>query len=373
MSAGPARRSAGRRPAWLLVAGGVSLLALLLPVAASLFGGDAAGPRTAFASAPAGNYAVVVRTDGAVDIVEGVNAATGEMFELARIPHIDGYTSYASVSPDGQRLAAVVADLGQKASPVGTLLFIDLETGESTRAIEDIDQLQQPLWSNDSASAVVTRTAQSETALASVQFLRAQVSPVEQRVIGEVPASGAYPVAFDAEGRLLVVALDLEGSTLLRDFAPLLQLAPGATRDWRLSPDAKALAYVEVVTDGGLQFHPRLVDLQDGVKGSVSGQSAAEGGETIQGLGVAWEPSSNSPVFGFERGENPSGASAQSSMTDSGFDVPLGFAADGQALAVQHWSGETFDAPGEFTIQVHSPAGIRPIDSASRFYGWARR
>lgn len=368
------RLEARRRPAWLYLAGGLAALMVVLPVMTAIFGGSDASPSTAFAAAPAGNYAVVVRSDASVDVVEAVNPVTGETFELARIPHIEGYTSYASVSPDGQRLAAVVADSGQLANPVGALLFIDLGTGESVRAAEGIDQLQQPVWASDSASAVVTQTTQSETTLASVRFLRAQVSPGELRVVGEVAASGAYPVGFDTEGRLFAVAIGGEGSALLRDFAPLLVLGPGATRDWRLSPDATALAYVELVTDGGLKYIPRVVDLGDEVKGSVSGQSIAEAStEPIQSIGVAWEPGSKSPVFGYERGETAAGVSAQSATSNSGFDVPLAFSPDGSALAVQHWSGDTFAAPGQFTIQLHSGSGVLPIDSASRFYGWARR
>lgn len=94
----------------------------------------------------------------------------------------------------------------------------------------------------------------------------------------------------------------------------------------------------------------------------------------LQSIGVAWEPQSGSPVFGFERGEDGAGVSAQSALSsESGFDVPLSFSPDGSALAVQHWTGNTFDDPGEFTIRVHSGDGVVPLETASRFYGWARR
>lgn len=362
-----------RRPAWLYLAAGFGGLMILLPILTAMFGGSSGPAPTAFAAAPEGNYAVVVRSEGAVDVIDGVNAATGETFELARIPHLDGYTSYAAVSPDGQKLAAVVADAGQPATPIAALLLVDLETGATTRVAEEIDQLQQPVWANDSLSVVVTRTIASETGFPAVKFLRATNSAIELREIGEVSASGAYPVGFDSAGRLFAVSIGSEGSVLLRDFAPLVTLGPGATRDWRLSPDGTALAYIDVVTEGGLKYLPRVVDLTDEVKGSVSGASASEG-ETAQGIGVAWEPRTGSPVFGFERGEDGAGVSAQSAFSaDSGFDVPLSFSPDGSALAVQHWTGDTFANPGDFTIRVHSADGVLPLESASRFYGWARR
>ena len=345
---------------------------ILLPVATALFGrGGGHGPQAAFASAPAGDYAVIVQgDDDVVDIVQAVNAATGEVFELARIPHVPGYTSFAAVSPDGRRLALVAADSGPKASPAAGLLFVDLESGLTTRVVEGIDQLQQPLWAADSRAAIVTQTTPSTSGIATVRFLRAELAQPGLRTIGSVLASGAYPVGFDAEGRLLAIAIDNEGSRLLRDFAPLMTLSPGATRDWKLSPDAKALAYIEVLSDGGVQYVPRIVDLTDGAKGAVSGQTAAQ---PVQGLGVAWEPATLSPVFGFERGKNPAGVSAQAATSETGFDIPLAFSAGGQWLAVQHWSGSDFALPGEFAIELHSANGTLTLGSASRFYGWARR
>lgn len=360
----------GGRPRWLLSLTAAGVLLIIGAIALSLRGKDE-GTRTAFASAPTGAYAVVVFPSDEVDTISAVSAATGDVFELARVPHLPGYTSFAAVSPDGRHVAIVAADSGVLAAPVGSLLLLNVETGSLVRLVEAIDQLQQPAWSPDSQAILVTRTTPREEGLASVSTIRATIDGASA-TIGELRASGAYPVGYDAAGRLLVVAIDGDGSSLFADFAKLTVLGPGVTRDWELSPDGTQLAYIEADTSSGLRYLPRVIDLS-GEKGAIAAQAL---GAEQQALGATWQPG-GAPLFGTEpapgAAAESTGDRSTSAQTLAGFDVPLGFTGDGSWLAIQHWSGESFAAPGSPEIQLISRSGMRGLPGATRFYGWASR
>ncbi len=363
--------SSGTRPRWLLSLTAAGIILVALSVVLALRGGDDT-TRTAFAAAPSGDYAVVVFPGEEVDIISAIGAESGASYELARIAHLPGYTSFAAVSPDGLHLAVVAADSGTVAKPVAALLVVNVETGSITRIVEGIDQLQQPAWADDSQNVIVTRTTENEGALASVAFVRGGINGVTA-VIGEFEASGAYPVGFDSAGRLIAVAIDESGSSLFADFAPLVVLAKGVTRDWKLSPDGTQIAFIEADTSAGLRYLPRVVSLDGDLKGAAAAQSL---GTETEAIGTTWQPGGQ-PLFGTEPGAATDDGSVEGrsiqSQTLAGFDVPLGFNADGQWLATQHWTGESFDAPGVPGIQLISQEGMRELPGATRFYGWARR
>ena len=126
-----------------------------------------------------------------------------------------------------------------------------------------------------------------------------------------------------------------------------------------LSPDALSVAYVEANTDSGVQYLPRVVTTNPNfghLETSIS---------TGQALGTAWHPSAISPTFGVD----PSTALT----SGGGFDVPLAFAADGSALAVQHWTGGSYKQPGEVQLQAITASGRIALEPATRFLGWSAR
>lgn len=357
-----------RRPWWLISASAAGLALILAAVAIGFRGGDG-GTRTAFASAPSGDYAVVAFPGETADTITAIGAGTGVAYELARVPHLEGYTVAAAVSPDGRKVAIVTPDGGDVANPVAALMALDVETGSLTRLVDGIDQLQLPVWSRDGSAVFVTRTEPREDGLPAVVFIRATADG-SSATIGSIRASGAYPVGQASDGRLYAVAVDEGGSTLYADFSSHSVLADGITRDWKLSPDGERLAYIEADTSSGLRYLPRVIDLGAEIKGNVSAQSAGVEG---QALGVSWQPNSATPLFGTEPGVAEAGSASAQSLVQEGFDVPLGFTTDGRWLASQHWTGQTFAEPGTPELQLISQGGLRSIPGATRFYGWARR
>ncbi len=361
----------GGRLRRVLIASGVVALAIaILPIAAAVINGidGTTIARTAFATAPSGQYAVVARDTGTEDVILVAPATDpAATTEIAKVGHLSGYTSNGAVSPDGRRLALITVDAGSMAHPGASLLVVELETGSVTRLATGVDPLQTPLWDASSAAVVVTRLRTNEAGLADVQFARVAIDRSGERPIGSAnPVLGAYAVGFDTEGRFVSVVIDGRGSTALRDGSEVAAISSQITRDWRLSPDGKQLAFIESNVERGLRYLARVASLDVEAGGSVSAQGAATG----QQLGVAWRPGAAEPSFGQEPGAR-TGVSAQSAS--EGFDVPLGWAVDGSALAVQHWTGPDFAHAGQLALAIVVNGSSRPLAGAGRFYGWAAR
>jgi hypothetical protein len=354
---------------------GVTVLAAVIaiaPIVAAAFGisGQQVATRTAFASAPSGNYAVVSRTEGQYDIVAVAWAENpGAVTEVARVPHIDGMGATGSVSPDGTKVALVAVDAGTATRPVASLISVDLVTGELFRAALNIEPNQVPVWAPDSQSVVVTRGVASDTSFGAIQVLRVALRGTEDVLWTRDAALAVFPVGYEPSGSLIAVVIDGRGSTVTRDGRDALSLGTAITRDWQLSPDGDRLAYVEANTENGLRYLARTVSLSGA--SSVQAQSLSA---EMTALGVAWEPTSGRPTFGVEPGQESGGVSAQALKADAGgFDVPLAYASDGSTLAVMRWSGESFLDAGSAQLELVDASGRAPIDDYTRFLGWARR
>lgn len=353
---------------------GVSILAALVAIA-PIFGAflgigkSSVTPRTAFASAPAGDYAVVSRNEGEVDVVSVVWAENAQsVTEIARVPHLDGFTSTGTVSPDGKRVALVTVDAGSPTRPGASLIFVNLETGELFRGAIAVEPMQNPVWHPDGTHVYVTRAVPEGVAVVKVSL-----DANEDTVGTYTDVLGVYPLGF-AENALIQVVIDGRGSTVQRNGSDLVHLGPHITRDWQLSPAGDALAYIEVNTDAGLEYFARTASL-----GSVAGVAVQAFSADVNALGVAWNPDSGELTYGTEPATAQTGFAVESltadgdATEDDGFDVPFAYATSGKALAVMHWSGPNFDTPGDAALHIVTDDGRSVIDGYTGFFGWSRR
>lgn len=358
----------------LIIAAVAAAFAAVLPVAFAVVtgSGDPPGVRTAFASAPAGDYAVVSKTDGDTDIISVVTPNSPDTpAEVGRIKHLPGFSVNGAMAPDGHHLAAVAADAGTPANPGASLLLLDLESGTVTRLTTNVDPLQAPVWAHDSRSVVVSRNSNGADGKPQTSLVRVAIDGSgETGVVTAKNVLGAYPVAFDPSGALISVLIDGRGSTVLHNGDELFQLSSQITRDWRMSSDGTQLAFIESDVTSGLRYHSRVVSLSAG-SASAQALSADDGS---QELGVAWRPGAGQPTFGRDpQSGQPAGAQRQALTASSGFDVPLAYSSDGDWLAVTHWTGDSFAQAGQAMLAVVSGDQRTPIPGASRFLGWARR
>jgi hypothetical protein len=349
----------------------VGLIAVM-PIFAAVIAGAGGKPaaRSAFAAAPTGVYAIGITSEDDVDIVQAVTS-DGAAIEVARVPHLAGFASKGTVSPDGRLLALVAADSGPVAHATASLITVDLDSGATKRLVSGLDTLQTPVWAADSSAVVVRTLSNTDSPITDVTFQRVALDGSKRELGAVRSVAGAYAIGFDPQGHFLAVVIDERGSTLLRDMGEAVSLGNGITRDWRLSPDGASLAYIAADVSEGLRYLPRVAKLDGDAKGSVSAQSL----DDSQALGVAWNPADDSPLFGREQPAAAStlsgGVSAQN-LAPTGFDVPLDYAPDGSALAVQHWSGSGFDNAGQMELQLVRDSGRITLTSLTRFFGWAR-
>ncbi|MEO8539566.1 MAG: hypothetical protein ABI577_07485 [bacterium] len=349
----------------------------IAPIAAAVlgYGSKVVTPKTAFASAPSGDYAVLGRSDGDADVISVAWAANpGAVTELVRVPHLPGFTSTGAVSPDGKKLALVSVDGGSPSHPTASLNVVGLETGLLSRAAVKIAPGQTPVWDPSGERVVVTRFAGGSDSPGAVSLFSVAASGKDETLLATFGnALGVYPVGFASGTNLVSVIIDGNGSRLRVGSKDAGSISTEITRDWRLSPDGSQLAFIESSTANGVQYLARTISLDGG--GDVSAQSLSA---AVSALGTAWNPATKTATFGVEPGASIPGVSAQAlssaaASATPGFDVPMGYSGDGQDLLVTRWSGSSFQDPGKPVLQLVTPDGRTNYDSFTRFYGWSAR
>ncbi len=365
-----------RRP-WLMTA--LLIVACALIALAGVIHRGGGKTAVAFASAPPGDYVIFAHADIHEDIIYAARAdRLDSAIEIGRLAHLPQQAIRGSVSPDGKWLAAIVAVEGQPSNPRAALILLDLAAGTTTRLATDVDLLQTPAWNADSSGVLFSRSTRlvpgDEAGLVGVTVAVASVDSGAERAVATADdVLGAYPVGFDAGGAAISIVIDGKGSSIWRDATPLLSISSQITRDWKLSPDGRQLAFIESNVQNGLRYLPKLVALDGSTSTSGAGSvlAASAGG---QSLGVAWDPRASGATFGRDGGAVvPVGGVLSQSVGGSGFDVPLGFAPRASALAVQHWSGPNYTAPGQMEFQLVGPNGRATLADATRYFGWAAR
>ncbi|MFN0094100.1 MAG: hypothetical protein ACKVVT_04900 [Dehalococcoidia bacterium] len=358
------RWSPQRQPAlWLGIAATFALVAAGLPIAFASMEGAGSAPTT-LAGAPTGLSAVIARHERETDVLVLRRLSDGNERVVAQVPHLPDHAVRAAVSPLGAMVAVVAPDGGSVSRPVGTLKLVTLPEGEISTAMISVDPLSTPVWRPDGA-AVIVRALPTEDGTVTLHEVPVDGRPGQVRARFE-DILGAYPVGFDAGGRLLVVLIDGRGSTLVREDGASWELAQGVTRDWELSPDGSVLAYIEDSHDDGLVFKARIQPL-DGLASAAAAVDVPG-----QQLGVAWRPGGAAPTFGFDPGTAGSQAAAAASRKD-GFDIPIAYSPDGQVLAVEAWSGGSFAQRKDADLGFITASGRVALEGAMRFVGWSGR
>lgn len=348
----------------------LAAIVAIAPIAAAVlgYGSRAVTPKTAFATAPGGDYAVIGRTENGADVISVAWADNpGAVTEIARVPHLEGFASTGAVSPDGKLLALVTVDGGSATHPKGSLKVIGLETGLMTNVISDVAPGQTPVWEADGSRIVAVLNPATDGAF---RVVSAKADGKDETQLDAFTGVlGVYPVGF-SRGALALVVIDGRGSTLRIGGKDWGNLAGGITRDWRLSPEGTHIAFIETQTDSGVRYVARTLSL------STPGASAQALSAPVSALGAAWNPKTAQAQFGLEPGASEvAGVSVQalSAGTGDGFDVPMAFSNDGDHLFVTRWSGSSFQEPGKPVLQIVSAGGRANYESFTRFYGWAAR
>jgi hypothetical protein len=272
-----------------------------------------------------------------------------------------GITAYTVLPPE----AAPYRD-----SPA-ELWVLDVTTANATRLARDADLLAAPVLSEDGDMLAYRRTDDSGTQA----IVRVDLNTRARRVLhSDATAFGVFPIGFDGSGAVLFARLSPSGTDLLRvaDGLPaevLFHASDEIARDWRVAPGGNSVAFLapELVAER-VVHRTQLASLNGSP--AMAGPPPTDGGEQFA---PAWRWD-GALAIGAAAAPLVVGAAEAVVLpaAESGFDVPLGWSAGGEYLAVRHFDGANSQAPGRETLVVIGNGTRATVESAREliFLGW---
>ncbi|MEZ4553083.1 MAG: hypothetical protein R3B59_04175 [Dehalococcoidia bacterium] len=265
------------------------------------------------------------------------------------------------------------------------LYVLDTSTGETRLLAGDADLLTPPVM--DRAGTAVAYRSNGDVGLQSL--VSVDLDTGARRTLYQVETTfGVFPVGFEADGRLLFAALSRAGTELYRatsaDQPPelVVHASDEVARDWQLSPDGGSVSFLAPAIENERVVHRlQVVDLTDGTPVSVA---TARPPSAVEEFTPVWRPDGSGITVGREAYPDTSasavtyplgtGTPASLPAPARGYDVPAGWSADGDYLAVRSFDGVSAQDPGTETLVVVTLDGKRVTVTASSellFLGWA--
>ncbi|MEX2446254.1 MAG: hypothetical protein WD734_02855 [Dehalococcoidia bacterium] len=255
------------------------------------------------------------------------------------------------------------------------LWLLDVSTNERTRLARDADLLIKPQFI-DAGTLIYRHSDGNRQAIVRVEVETSARSVVYE----EQTAFGILPIGYDASGALLFSRLSTGGTDIYRmppdeDPRLLLHASDEIARDWQLSPDGRALAYLAPeVSAERVVYRAHVVDLGGG---TLSWPQVATEGEhygptwTPEGaLAVGQEAATGAaPVALLQPGKSP----GTLAPPERGFDVPVAWSSGGEYLAARTFDGANSTMPGRESAVVIGSDGQRfPLAAAGEIIlmGW---
>lgn len=302
---------------------------------------------------------------------------------VATVEHADGWGINPAPAMAGDLVAFTVLPAGSpgRRDAPAELWLLDVGTRDRTRLARDADLLVAPIFDRDGNYLVYRST----DALGEQQLVRVDLNTRARRVQHSYTGPfGVFPVGFTNDGALLFARLWTGGTDvyLVRDGGePELRFhaSDQIARDWRLSPDGRSLSYVAPERLAERVVHRLyIVDPDDG-----SARSVATGSVTGEQFAPVWTPAGDAVTVGQEAYPGVNAAALTLSLADGGvqplaapergFDVPLGWSANGRYLAARSFDGISSFDPGRESVVVISAEGVRRLVSVETeliFLGW---
>lgn len=305
---------------------------------------------------------------------------------IATVEHAEGWGLNPAIAAAGGRVAYTVLPPGSR--PQGDspaeLWVVDVAGRSKTRLAGDADLRVPPVFDRAGTILVYRASAAAgQQALVRVDL----ASGARRRLHTAETAFGIYPVGFARDGGLVFASLSQQGTDIyrVREGEPatlLFHASDQIARDWRLSPDGNAIAYLAPELRAERVVQRLVVARLDGggarpVPGITDAQAA------IDQVSPVWTPAGDAVTVGREA--NPGTSAAVATVTldggtsttlaapPRGFDAPLGWSPDGHFLVARSFDGPTTQAPGTETTVVIAAEGQRRIVAATSdviFLGW---
>ena len=371
--------------AFVLVASIAAALAVVALALTSLPGGDgeerddqsgrdAAGPRLVYAQF--GPTADRIFTAPA--------AEPGRRAPVATVEHAEGWGINPAPAMAGSLVAYTVLPPGGpgRRDARAELWLLDVESHARIRLARDADLLVAPVFDREGARLAYRSTGPGGEQRLVLVDLSTRLRRVQHTYEGTL---GVFAVGFADDGALLFAQLSSGGTDVYRvtengDAELLFHASDHIARDWRLSPDGRALSYLSPEMAAERIVHRlRVVELA-----APGGQQRAGAGEPAsEQFAPVWTPDGGGVTVGreaypgvsaaavtFGRGGGEATALAAPAR---GFDAPLGWSPDGRYLAARSFDGVSSYDPGRESMVVISTDGERRAIAVRMeliFIGW---
>jgi hypothetical protein len=295
------------------------------------------------------------------------------------IPHAEGW----GINP-GPMWGDLVAF---NAIPTGTpgprgapaeLWLLNARTREKVRLARDADLLVKPQFIEGGRAVLYRRSEDDVQAIVRVEVETQSRTVIHQ----ERTAFGIIPVGADSSGALLFARLSNTGTDVFRKAdggAPTLAFhaSDELARDWQVSPDRKAIAYLAQQSRGErVVYRAQAVSLEGRALGLPDADAHGEQYGPVwtpdgADLAVGQEPTSTTaaPVALLRAGATPTALVAPR----QGFDVPFAWSENGNYLAARTFDGKNSMDAGRETAVVIARSGERyPVSAPGEviLVGW---
>lgn len=324
-----------------------------------------------------GDFHTVVYSDPTTttDVLYMRSTAPGAQPQLiTTFPVTAGLHAHGNASPAGTDIAVLAADSATATSDHHTakLAVISLPSGIRSEMAGTFAYLSRLVWSPDGRYIYATSPAHADD---SVDITQTDTYTGHTKNVAQFSSAfEAVPLGFSASGsRLFIVTVDKSGSTLWEEqdgkVEKVALLSAGRTRDWKLSPDAAWLAFVDVLGSGSTGLVGRTLTIATGAVNTVPA--------TANEVSPVWAPGSDVPVFGGPGGQ----LQLTSPLHASAYPAPLAYSPDGTGLvatiyaAAPDGDGPSAASPGEQgSLELVSPTHRTLLTDAegAAFFGWVR-
>ena len=303
----------------------------------------------------------------------------------ATVPHAPGWGLNPGTSGSGTRFAYTVlpVDARPEERAPAELWVLDLDGENLTRLARDADLLVSPVFIEEGEALLYRRSDGTNQ-----EIVRIALDDLTRDVVHREQTSlGVSPIGL-RDGSVLFARLSPGGTDVLavrvgEEPRLLFHASDDIARDWQLSPDGSALAYLApVLAAERVAYRAQVTSLESLEPLSLPGEEGpgADVGVTEQ-YGPVWTPDGGLTV-GREAALDaatpavvlaPSGTRTDLPAPEHGFDVPLAWSADGRYLAVRSFDGRNSVQPGlERTVIVDRQGARTLVEVPSEviFLGW---
>jgi len=312
--------------------------------------------------------------------------------KVAEVEHASNVGISASLSPDGKQIAylALPAAGGDLALDAQAWL-LDTDSGKTELLASDLDGAIKPVWSPDGGSIVVCRNGPQAQIGQAVSLLKVDVSDGSETLLMQADdVLGLFPIGYSPDGSSLYFAQILLSGTHFGAVAAaggsprlLVQASDESARDWHLSPDGSRVTFLaQQPTDSRIAPRAFVVELVEGAEPQplTDFSEALEAGDHFNPV---WHPDGERITVGRTPADGESAVALVSLAEreleevtpgpDQGFDVPAGWAPEGDHLAVRSFEGSSAAQPGrEHLVIIELGEERRTVGDKGNleFIGW---